>query len=476
MAGVQVLTANGELADVRSRAYPLAGLDAHQMRSPSSQAIPLGRLPTGETRMLAISRVFRTNPIIQACVNLISRGLSSVPLHTWQNLPNGERRRLRSDLPPSGPGRPPAGLALDRLARQPAPRISRRKLVYRSIQDVAVFGNSLMAFNWGDYGPNELWPIPWRRVVIHTIDPITVLWFDAWGATGRRQLDPDQCIHLTWGDDPESAIGVSPVESLQYTIALHNAIDRHLVSFYSNKATPSGILKVNQMPKDPDIERIREQFKQLYTAPESAGNVVITSGDYTPIAEQTGVPTLVELIKLSWQEILAVYLVDPPMVGIYDQAVRANVKEARAKFYRDTIGPWATLWEDEANVQMVEQNPLWDYCRWEFDLDAKLRPELAERAAIYQQMAETWSVNERRRRENLPDLVYPEAETVWIGSGKIPLGFGVPTTTSDLTPEAPGEPQPEGTPGAPGSTPDGTETPEGETPEEIGEDPEDEDE
>lgn len=430
---MQVLSAAGQLEQIRQRSYPLGGIDVQQIRSPGAQSIPLTRLPTGEMRMLALSRVYRTNPLVYACCHLLARGLSSIPVRSYTAAANGERRRVRSDLPPDSSARPPAaGLALDRLFRQPAPRVSRRRLIFRAMIDVCVFGNALQTFNWGNYGPDELWPVPWRRIRVVTEDPMSVLWWEAWGAGGSRMLAPEECVHITWGDDPESVVGVSPIESLQYTIALHNAIDRHLVSYYGNAARPSGILRLSQMPKDDDVERIREQFRQLYTAPEQSGNVIITSAEYQPIAEATGVPTLVELIRLSREEVFGVYGVDPPMVGIYDHAIKANIAETRGKYVRDTLGPWATLFEDEWWAQMISQNPLWDYHWSEFDLDERLRPDLLERAQAYAQMGPTYTPNERRRKENLPDLPYPEADTIWAGSGTIPLGFGTPTTTSGV--------------------------------------------
>src|SRR5579872_3886613 len=255
---MQVLTASGDLRNVSPRAYPLAGIDAHQLRSPSSQAIPLGRLPSGETRMLAISRIYRTNPVVYACVHLIARGLSSIAVRTFQNTPDGERQRIRADLPPSGPGRPSAAVQLDQLARRPAPRVSRRKLVFKTVLDTAIYGNAVAGFTWGDYGPNQVWPIPWRRTVVELDDPMTVGNFQVWGTNGKRDIDPLHAIHWTWGDDPESPLGVSPLESLQYTIALHNAIDRHLISYYGNAARPSGVLKVDKMPRKEDVDLIRE--------------------------------------------------------------------------------------------------------------------------------------------------------------------------------------------------------------------------
>lgn len=467
---MKLLTADGQLQ--RARSFPMQGLDAHQLRSPSSSAIPLGRLPSGETRMLAISRVYRTNPIVMACCHLIARGLSRVPLRTYRMDRNAkgepERVMLRADVPP-GPGRPNSGAALAQLARMPAPRLSRRRLIFRSALDVGIFGNAVAAFDWGLYGPTELWPIPWRRCVVHLTDPMTITQYDAWGAQGRVTLDPQHVVHWTWGDDPESPIGVSPIESLQFTIALHNAIDRHLISYYGNAARPSGVLKLARMPKGDDVEKIREQFKQLYTAPENAGNVVLTSGDYTPIAEQTGVPTLAELIRLSRQEILSVYGVDPPMIGIYENAIKSNFQEGREKHVMDTLGPWADLWESEANVQMVWQNPLWAYHYWEFDLAERIRPDLAALADIMVKMQTTMTTNERRAFLHLPRLEFPEADVPFAASGTFPMN-AIPTTVTE--PQGPGGPAALGPgDGGPPALDPGTE----ETDEDVP-DPDDEDE
>jgi HK97 family phage portal protein len=460
---MKLLDTKGKLVPT-TRSYPLAGMDMHQTRSPSSAAIPLGRLPSGETRMLAISRVYRTNPIVMACVHLLARGISTTPLNTYRYDSDGERVQMRSDLPPDGPVATADlyGIALDSLARKPAPSLSRRRLIFRTVVDLAIFGNGLASFSWGPYGPDELWPIPWRRCVVHLTDPMTIEGYDVWGAAGKVPLFPQNAIHWAWGDDPESPIGVSPIESMQFTIALHNAIDRHLVSYYANAARPSGVLKLARMPKEEDVTRIREQLLQLYTAPESAGNVIITAADFQPIAEATGVPTLIELVKKSRQEILSVYGIDPPMIGIYENAIKSNFQEGREKHVFDTLAPWAELWSSEANTQMIWQNPLWNYHWWEFDLSERVRPDLAAMADIMMKMMFTMTTNERRRFLKLKRLDIPEADTVFLPSGTSPLGEGYPMALQPII-------MPDGTiqfptlPGAPPALPPGepAEPPEG---------------
>src|SRR5205807_2450034 len=104
--------------------------------------------------------------------------------------------------------------------------------------------------------------------------------------------NPDDCVHFCWGDDPESATGSSPLEACHYTIALYDAIQRHVVNFYGNSARPSGVLKVSRMPSKRELDVMHEEIRMLYTAPENAGNVMITRGEWQKIAEDTGVPTI----------------------------------------------------------------------------------------------------------------------------------------------------------------------------------------
>src|SRR5690606_41805954 len=59
-----------------------------------------------------------------------------------------------------------------------------------------------------------------------------------------RRVGPDDVIHFGRGVDPENPVAPSPLESAQHTIALYEAVVRHLKAFFENPARPSGPVQV----------------------------------------------------------------------------------------------------------------------------------------------------------------------------------------------------------------------------------------
>jgi hypothetical protein len=75
-----------------------------------------------------------------------------------------------------------------------------------------------------------------------------------------------------------------------------------------------------------------------------------------------------------------------------------------------------------------------------FDLDEMLRPDLEARAIAYNALEATLTTNERRFLEGKPRLEHPEADTVWMPSGAIPVGIKPPEPDPAAAPAEPAEP------------------------------------
>src|SRR5207302_7466651 len=186
-----------------------------------------------------------------------------------------------------------------------------------------------------------LWHAPWRQVTVHGSDIVPILSYEVRGTLGAegKFFAPDDVIHFCSGDDPDKPIGLSPLEPLKHTMALLDAINRHTGAFFANQARLSGHLKVGPNTQDRDLERIRETVKQLYTAPENAGKVLVTSADWQSMGAPPNQTEIIELIRLSREEVLAAYNIPPPVAGILDRAIKSNIQELREQFGRDTLGP-----------------------------------------------------------------------------------------------------------------------------------------
>src|SRR5690606_18824514 len=336
--------------------------------------------------------------------------------------------------------------------------------------DRLIYGNALAEIIRGSStsaGIEGIQRIRWRNVawVEEDADGLPLYYEirkgnNPYGAT--RRIGPDDVIHFGRGVDPENPCAPSPLESAQHTIALYEAVVRHLKSYFENAARPSGHVQVDGNLTADRAREIRKMLEEVYASPENAGKILVTSGKWQTTSESPEHSEVVELIRLSREEVAAIYSVPPPVLGILDRAIMANVKELRAQYVREAVGPWTTELESELMSQLVEPVPSWRGLFVEFllaeqlrpDLEARadvlltmrpleplvepvpswrglfvefllaeqLRPDLEARADVHQKMRHLESIDEQRRQENLPPLNIPGASDVpWVASGAMPL-------------------------------------------------------
>lgn len=377
----------------------------------------------GVARYATYRAIYLTNPWVYSAVNKLARDIARMPIHVFQLLENGERVRVRGDLPTVGA--PSAGAQLDQLLSTPL-GWSRFAFWLGTVTDRLVYGNALWLPVREDRGVVGLRRERWRNVrwVEEGSDGLP-LWYDL-SADGRgfgpsRRVSADDVVHFGRGTDPESAIGVSPIESCHYTIALYEGVVRHLIAYFENSAQPSGHIEVENLTED-KAKLIRKMIQEAYASPENAGKVLITSGKWQSRSETPEHARVVELIKLSREETAAVYGVPPPVLGILDNAIMSNVKELRSEYVREGLGPWASEFESEIMAQLIQPVQRWRHMFVEFELAERLRPDMEARSQVHQRTRHMMSIDEQRRIENLQPLSIPGVTDVpWVDSGAMPV-------------------------------------------------------
>jgi HK97 family phage portal protein len=439
---MRLVSDSGELVPVKGREWPLSGLVSPHQSGNGYNVIPLATRPGGPPNYATYARIYRENPWVYAAVNAIAYGLSRMKIVTYSLDANGDREPVRGDLPGST-GRPNAGQSLDRLMKMPEPGVGRHEWVRKLMLDRLVYGNALATMDRSmSSAPSYLWHVPWRRVRVHEGEQVPILGYEIEGVKGQRFFDVGEVLHLGRHGDLDTPVGLSPLAPLKYTIALHDALQRHLNAYFQNAARPSGILKVLPGTSKDAQALIQEQVRKLYASPDQAGKIMVTSAEWQSLSDAPDSAQIIELAKLSREEIAGAYQVPPPVLGILDRAIKSNVAELRSQFVRDVIGPHADAFEDDVNAQVLGQNPGWRYNFVEFDLDSPLRPDLEARATVYEKMRHVWTVNEQRQlegRKPLDGAAGEYADTVWMPSGQIPLGLRQPQENAD-----PSSPQPVG--------------------------------
>lgn len=422
-----IQTPTGDLHDVRQRQWPLAGLNSPSGTMSTHNADTIFQL-VGDNQYATIVKLYKENPWLNAGVRAIAWGLARADLGTYNRKPDGQRELVRWDE--VRPGRNSAAADLDRRLNAPTGRVGPQRRMRATMIDYILRGNAL----WDISQPEGTYHVPWRNVEVIEGDYEPIIGYKLKGTKGERFLAPEDVVHFSTGDDPDSPIGISPIVSLKYTLALHDALQRHLVKFFENSARPSGNLRVSNPNASPDLlDRLREQINELYTSPENAGKIIVTTGDFQAITASVDQSQIIELARLSREEIAGVLRIPGPVLGFLEHAIKSNVKELREQYVRDTIGGWAPAVVDDIMAQMVNPVPSLRQTYVEFQLEAQLEPDTEGKAAVNVQMERTMTLNERRRRFNLPDLDYPEADTVPTVPGGSYMGIEpiVPDNTAD---------------------------------------------
>jgi HK97 family phage portal protein len=420
---MKVLRADGGYQAVRHRSWPLAGTSYQQEYTQSWAGLRLSALPTGESRILAYRRIYRSNPWVWASVNAIAQGLSGFPLRVYGWGKDGERIPYRDELPQGRPGPMGAALGLAHLLAHPAPFISRRRTVRRAAVDKLVYGSGIWAKEPDGYGGIlSIYNVPWREISVIQGRDTPIVGYRVMGTAGTLVWPQEDVVQFGEGD-PDSPIAPSPLESLQWTIALMDAMARNLVAFFQNGVRTSGVLKLEQMPDDRELAVLREQIQQLYSGNENAGRPLITSGEWSPMSTGFNYADVVELSRLSREEVAAAYHVPPPVMGILDKTIKSTLAELREQFTRETLNEYASEMSDEIDAQLIDPAPQWSGLNSGFDMSGNLLPDLEALSTAYKELKRVFTLNELRRMAGLPDLPYEWANQPWMEPGSLPANL-----------------------------------------------------
>lgn len=437
-----MLTADGSYRGIqgaRARSWPLAGTQYQMEFTQAWAGLRLSALPTGESRILAYRRIYRSNPWVWACVNALAGAASAFPLRAYGWEASGSKTTYRPELP-GRPGPASAAMQLAKLLQHPAPFISRRRTVRRVAVDKLIYGNALWAKEPdGIGGVAAIFNVPWREVSVIAGSDVPVVGFRIMGNAGTRVWALEDAVQFGEGD-PDSPIAPSPLEPLQWTIALMDAMSRNVIAFFQNAARPSGVLKMATMPDDRELEIIREQINQLYSGNENSGKPLITSGDWSPMNTGFSYADVVELSKLSREEVAAAYRIPAPVLGILDKAIKSNVSELREQFIREPVADFCSELTDEIDAQLIDPNPAWSGLESGFDMSGRLLPDIENWATAMKELKRVYTLNELRRMSGLPHLDFEWADQPWMEPGSLPANLA--PQGASLNPDAdPDQPQ-----------------------------------
>lgn len=411
---MKLLTARGDWASMHLAESPTAFIDGTDA---SIGPIPLVPGPDGVARSIGYRTVYQTNPWLNAAVGLVAKGFKRSPSYLYRD-DAGQRTKVAPDSR-TVPGSLAAALAY------PGNRRSWQSIQHATSIDRIVEGAGVWFIDRDAAGLyTGFTRIPFRYVGHETIAGVDRYW-DTRRPQSKRVAD--DVIHFgAWAQDTlwsPSAIAAMPI-----TLQLYDAIMRHLVGFFRNSARPSGHVEVDRQTSKAARDLIRDAIAAMYTGPDNAGKVLVTSGKWVPITQNNDHSKIIELLKLSREEIVAVIGAPPPLVGILDNAIMSNIRELRSHYAREVVGPPVAEWEGDIYAQVIAADDNLAGHIMVMDQSAVLKPDLEARAATYKDRRLIESMNEIRATEDLPRIDHPDADLPWMPLNESPLGQNDRTT------------------------------------------------
>jgi HK97 family phage portal protein len=345
---------------------------------------------------ISFDSIIRTQPVVAAAVNKLTRQASTLPLRTYRSLDDNKRERL-TDHP------------VHSLLHKPIPRRGAVHLKQWAFRPMLAHGNSLIAKYREDPDgpPTALLPVDWRHIEAYAASGGCVEWWATTQTGERRWIRVEDTIHFAWMG--ESEVGISPLEHLGTTVKIEDAAQRYQASTMENGVRPSAgvTMPEGHRASDPEVRQFfREQIEGLHKGVDRAGKFFLLppGGDIKPLTFSAADAQLIQQRKINREEIAMVYDLPGPLIGDLEHGTYSNVTELNKQLYKSVLRPWLTLVEETIQAQFIDPEPGWEDIFVEFDLSDQLRGDPAEMASAIKSNIESGVMtrNEGREAQNLP--------------------------------------------------------------------------
>lgn len=351
-----------------------------------------------------ISTALTLAPVF-AATRLLSDSIASLPLQAYRRAGDA---RVPTDLP--------------MLLQDPSEFGSTYEWVQRAMVSLTLRGNAygyVTVFDADGFPRRVEWLHPDEVRLGDNQSTQRPQWY--WNG---RPIESERMIHIPGYVLPGQVLGMSPIVAYALTTETGLLSQQFGRDWFRNGLVPSAVLQTDQPVKPEDATVIKARFRQAVAGREP---VVLGLGvEYKPIAVPPNESQFLETMKMTVNQIAAVYGIPPERIGGEASSSRtyANREQDSLDFLTYSLRPY--LVKLESHISRLLAPP--QYVK--FNVDAIVRADLATRyAAHHIALTDGWkSKDEVRELEDLPPL--PNGE----GSGYGP---------TPGTPQLPAAPQQE---------------------------------
>lgn len=235
---------------------------------------------------------------------------------------------------------------------------------------------------------------------------------------GNRSVDlpvdpvsgQSRVLHLKHVHPLDDWYGLSPMEAAAYSIDQHNQCAAWNQALLQHGARPSGALMVKAehghggQLNEQQYVRLKQQLDEQFSGAENAGRPLLLEGglEWQEMSHSPRDMDFISIKHSSARDIALAFGVPPQILGIPGDNTYANLKEARAAMWEQTIIPLLHYVSDELSNWLA---PMFDgNLRIRFDEEA-IPTQSEKRDALWQRVAQAdfLSAAEKRAMLGLSD-------------------------------------------------------------------------
>ncbi len=335
---------------------------------------------------------------VWACVTLIAGSIASMPLITYRRVED-EGREKATEHP-----------LFDVLRLRPNPVQSVMAFWESQVTALLLRGNSYSLITRDDDGRvRALWYTSPDRVSV-TVTKTGKLVYKVSPPAGAQFTVPEgQMLHITGPMSPDGFMGRSVIQTFRETLGLGLALERYSSEFFSNAATPRGILTTANRLSDTARGRMKTALAENHASPGQRHKTLVLEEGMTwaPLGVSAEDSQLIESRAFGVQEIARIFGVPVAMInGDMKTSLTYSNSESRSlDFVKFCLGPWLSRIEAACNFALI--SPLERRQMYvEFLPDSLLSTDTKSRYEAYAIALSNGilTIDEVRRRENLPAL------------------------------------------------------------------------
>ena len=365
---------------------------------------------------------------VYSCVRILSEAVAGLPLHLYQYIENGSKEKaIKHPL-------------YFLLHDEPNPEMT--SFVFREtlMTHLLLWGNAYAQIIRNGKGEVvALYPLMPNRMTVNR-DDTGQLYYEYQTSSddakttkgGTVRLKPTDVLHIP-GLGFDGLVGYSPIAMAKNAIGLAIATEEYGAKFFSNGATPGGLLEYPGTVKNPDA--IRESWNKGFGGSSNSNKVAILEEGmkYTPISISPNEAQFLETRKFQINEIARIFRVPPHMVGDLEKSSFSNIEQQSLEFVKYTLEPWLIRWEQSMARALISQKDKAAYFI-KFNVDGILRGDYQSRMSGYATARQNgWmSANDIRELENLDRIPAEDGGDLYLINGNMTklAGAGIFANTS----------------------------------------------